>query len=113
MANKSLKKRKPPVKKEVPNEVIDVKAEEILDIVTGDKNVYVAEQNTSGAPKTFFIRCPRCRWARISSGVKADVSDLFEIDAGCKTCGKWRKFKCPKCGTSSPMKRIKGNTQNN
>lgn len=71
---------------------------------------YVPEPSISGVPKNFVIRCPRCRWARITSGVGVDITDLHEIDAGCVNCGKWRKFKCPKCGMNSPMKRLKGNT---
>lgn len=70
---------------------------------------YVPESNNNGVPKNFFIRCPSCRWARSSSGTKDDLSDLTEVTPGCRTCGKWRKFKCPNCGTSSTMQRIKGN----
>jgi hypothetical protein len=73
------------------------------------KEEYEPEADNSGVPKNFFIRCPRCRWARLSSGVAMDLADLYEENPGCKTCGKWRKFKCPKCGMPSPMKRIKGN----
>lgn len=74
------------------------------------KEEYEPEEDNSGVPKNFMIVCPRCRWARRSSGVASDLADLYEVNAGCKTCGKWRKFKCPKCGMSSPMKRIKGNS---
>lgn len=69
---------------------------------------YEPEQNLSGAPKNFMIRCPKCRWARLSSGVSMDLADLHEVTSSCKNCGKARKFKCPKCGMNSPMKRIKG-----
>jgi len=74
------------------------------------KEEYEPEANNSGVEKNFVIRCPRCRWARLSSGVAMDLEDLHEIDPNCPTCGKWRKFKCPKCGMPSPMKRIKGNS---
>ena len=73
------------------------------------KEEYVPEED-SGVPKNFVIRCPRCRWARITSGVAQDITDLHEIDPNCVNCGKWRRFKCPKCGRSSPMTRIKGNS---
>ena len=73
-------------------------------------DVYEPEESKSGVPKNFVIRCGRCRWARITSGVSEDISDLHEVQIGCVNCGKWRKFKCPKCGMLSPMKRIKGNT---
>lgn len=77
--------------------------------MTEPKDEHEPEQDNTGVPKNFFIRCSRCRWARRSSGMKADLSDLIEITPGCTTCGKWRKFKCPKCGMSSLMKRLKGN----
>ena len=70
---------------------------------------YVPEENNTGSPKNFMIRCPRCRWARVSSGLKDDLADLHEVDADCFNCGKWRKFKCPKCSMNSQMKRIRGN----
>ena len=74
------------------------------------KDEHEPEADISGVDKNFMIRCPRCRWARVSSGVAADVADLHEINQGCKNCGKWRKFKCPKCGMPSTMRRIKGNS---
>jgi len=74
------------------------------------KDEYVPEADTSGVEKNFIIRCPRCRWARISSGIATDIEDLNEIDPGCINCGKWRRFKCPKCGMASTMRRLKGNT---
>lgn len=74
------------------------------------KEEYEAEADNTGAPKNFFIRCPRCRWARVSSGLSADIADLHELDKNCVHCGKWRKFQCPKCGMPSQMKRMKGNS---
>ena len=74
------------------------------------KEEHQPEQDNTGAPKNFFIRCPSCRWARTSSGLAADISDLTEVNPGCFNCGKWRKFKCPKCGMPSTMKRLKGNS---
>lgn len=75
-----------------------------------DGEVYEPESDNTGAPKNFMIRCPKCRWARPSSGLKADLTDLYEIKPGCRTCGKWRKFRCKKCGAPSPMVRTKSNT---
>lgn len=64
----------------------------------------------SSAPKNFAIRCPRCRWARLSSGVSSDLADLVYVKPTCAGCGKVRKYRCPKCGTASPLQRIKGNS---
>lgn len=74
---------------------------------TEAETAYEAEPDNSGAPKNFFIRCPRCRWGRLSSGLKSDLQDLHEVNPNCLNCGKWRKFKCPKCGTNSTMQRVK------
>ena len=69
-----------------------------------------AEENITGAPKNFLIKCGSCAWSRVSSGLKADLADIREIkNNSCTNCGKWRKFHCPKCGSPSMMKRIKGN----
>lgn len=78
--------------------------------LTEPKEEYVPEKSVSGVPKNFMIRCPSCRWARLTSGVSSDIEDLNEINQGCTNCGKFRKFKCPTCGRPSPMKRIKGNS---
>jgi len=67
------------------------------------------EKSTSGVPKNFFIRCAKCRWARLSSGVSEDLTDLHEITGNCPTCGKDRRFRCPTCGCHATMKRLKGN----
>ena len=74
------------------------------------KEEYVPEEDNSGVAKNFVIRCHRCRWARMSSGISTDLADLNEINQGCTNCGKWRKFKCPKCGLPAMMKRISGNS---
>lgn len=68
------------------------------------------EPEDSSAPKNFALRCPSCRWARITSGLATDLQDLLVIKPTCQNCGKFRKYKCPKCGTACPLKRIKGNT---
>jgi len=60
-------------------------------------------------PKPFMIRCHYCRWGRTSTGAVDDLDDLHEIKSNCKSCGKWRKFRCPNCGRQAIMKRIGGN----
>lgn len=74
------------------------------------KEEYVPEADNSGVDKNFMIRCPRCRWGRVSSGIAVDVADLHEVTSTCENCGKFRAFKCPKCGMPSLMKRLKGNS---
>jgi|GEM_PF-2321999 len=72
-----------------------------------------AEENKKhedSAPQNFFLRCPKCSWAKLSSGLTSDLVDLVNVKTTCKGCGKFRKYKCPKCGTSCPLKRIKGNS---
>lgn len=64
----------------------------------------------SSAPQNFVLRCARCRWARMSSGLGVDLKDLLEIKPNCANCGKFKKYKCPKCGMACPLKRVKGNT---
>jgi|688.fasta_scaffold00185_120 hypothetical protein len=58
-------------------------------------------------PKNFMIRCHKCRWARLSTGLTSDLTDLTEIKNNCSTCGSKRQFKCPKCGLPAKMDRIK------
>lgn len=62
-------------------------------------------------PKNFQIRCSRCNWSRLTSGVKDDLTDLHEVKSNCASCGKIRKFVCPKCkGKTAKMYRISGNS---
>jgi hypothetical protein len=63
----------------------------------------------SSAPKNFVLRCIKCNWSRISSGLTSDLADLSHIKSSCNGCGKYRMYLCPKCGTKCPLKRIKGN----
>jgi hypothetical protein len=44
----------------------------------------------------------------MSTGLSEDISDLHEINS-CEKCGKPRSFKCPKCGLTAKMMRVKGN----
>jgi hypothetical protein len=60
----------------------------------------------AGMPKNFMIKC-KCGWARTSTGVKADLTDLHEIKNNTTVPGRFRKFACPKCGLHATMKRIK------
>jgi hypothetical protein len=72
--------------------------------------VYIPEADNSGVPKNFVIRCPKCCWSRLSSGIAVDLIDLNEIKSNCKNCGRWRKFQCQKCGRPATMKRLHGNS---
>jgi hypothetical protein len=44
----------------------------------------------------------------MSSGISSDLTDLHEIKT-CDKCGKPREFKCPNCGLTAKMLRIKRN----
>jgi hypothetical protein len=59
-------------------------------------------------PKVFLISCRYCNWSEKSSGVQSELTHLIELRNSCKTCGKPRKFKCPKCGMEAKMFRMKG-----
>ena len=61
-------------------------------------------------PKNFILRCKKCRWARTSSGTKDDLKDMHEVNNSCISCGKARKFKCPKCGDMVTLTRLRGNS---
>lgn len=74
-----------------------------------ENNVDYIEQDNSGVPKNFIIKCNSCGWSRRSSGVSVDLADLHEIVNNCSDCGKARRFQCPRCGSVSRMKRIQGN----
>lgn len=67
------------------------------------------EPENSSSPQNFILRCPKCKWARITSGLERDLSDLTQVKASCKRCGKFRTYKCPTCGMSCSLKRFRGN----
>jgi hypothetical protein len=60
--------------------------------------------------KLFLIKCPRCAWSKFTSGLKQDLTGLFEIKK-CVTCGGPRKFRCQRCGQIATMKRLSGNNK--
>ena len=68
------------------------------------------ENKNDLTPKNFQLKCIKCGWSRASSGITEDLSDLTYIKPNCNGCGRYRKYKCPKCGTACPLKRIRGNT---
>jgi hypothetical protein len=107
-AVKKVVKPKAPKEAVAPNpDAIKIDELKTLEVKTDS---YQPEASVSGVAKNFVIRCPKCRWARLSSGVSSDIKDLHEVRPGCKTCGRWRRFQCVKCGVPCPMKRIKGNS---
>lgn len=53
----------------------------------------------------FVIKCRACGWTRETSGASADLADLREAKTGCRTCGKPRKFVCPRCKSLATMRR--------
>lgn len=59
-------------------------------------------------PKNFMLRCHKCRWARMSTGLTKDLEDLHEI-IDCSNCGKPRTFRCPRCGLNAKLLRVKHN----
>lgn len=58
--------------------------------------------------QNFILRCLKCRWARMSTGLSSDLADLHEIKT-CSSCGGPRKFRCPKCGQNAKLIRVKSN----
>ena len=61
-------------------------------------------------PQNFILRCPKCRWAKMTTGLSEDLKSLREIST-CASCGGGRKFRCPECGSIAKMTRVKGNSQ--
>jgi hypothetical protein len=61
-------------------------------------------------PKNFVLMCQKCKWSKKSTGLKEDLANLTRLNDGCLSCGKIKKYKCPKCGGVCVLKRIKGNS---
>ena len=57
-------------------------------------------------PQNFILRCSKCRWARLSTGLSEDLKDLKEMTT-CASCGGARKFRCPQCGNTMRLVRVK------
>ncbi len=56
--------------------------------------------------RRFMIRCPKCRWAKVTTGREDELKGLSEVKNNCTNCGKPRTFRCPLCGSFSQMKRL-------
>ena len=69
----------------------------------------VGKTKMSDVPKNFILRCQKCRWARLSTGLSEDLKDLHEY-VSCANCGKIRTFRCPKCGQTVKLIRIRNNS---
>lgn len=106
---KSSKKAKAP-KVKVPKPVAKKEEVKVVAPIAPVDPYKQIEPNNSGAPKNFLIRCLKCCWARMSSGLNMDLKDIHETTPVCPSCGKRRSFQCPKCGNKAMMKRIKGNS---
>ena len=58
-------------------------------------------------PKCFRLFCKVCGWYEYSTGLKADLVHLKEIENSCKRCKKkYRNFRCPKCAAVARMYRV-------
>ena len=80
-----------------------------IDVVALEKTSDdVLDAPSNGTPKNFVLRCVKCRWARMSTGLSIDLKDLKET-TGCINCGKPRQFRCPKCGQTAKLTRIRNN----
>lgn len=58
--------------------------------------------------KKFIIRCKKCRWAILTTGISKDLEDekLLEIKNNCTSCSG-RFFRCQNCGDKAKIQRIK------
>lgn len=55
--------------------------------------------------KNNLLKCSNCKWLRIYTGKPTEIADLIETT----TCGhcRGRTFRCPKCGHTAKMIKIK------
>jgi hypothetical protein len=44
----------------------------------------------------FYLKCPKCKYFRRSTGLSSDLTDLQEVRK-CTKCGGPRTFQCPAC----------------
>lgn len=65
------------------------------------------ENDEFSIPKNFMLRCIKCGWGRTTTGLPSDLSDLVYVKSSCKGCGKFKRYRCPKCNTACPMKKVK------
>ena len=57
-------------------------------------------------PVRFLIKCRSCKWTQGTTGLAKDLEGLKEIMPSCSTCGRPRRFVCPKCRGVSVMSRV-------
>lgn len=53
----------------------------------------------------FLLTCPKCKWHLNCNGTTESFKGLVEFKP-CANCHNKRKFKCPKCATIMPLKRV-------
>lgn len=103
-----MAKKKLAVKKVKPAKLKKVKLN-IVNLATqppAEPEAPEVNPDVSHVPKNYMIRCPKCRWGRTTSGVKADLMDLNEIHNSITAPGRDRRFTCPSCGNHAIMKKI-------
>lgn len=59
----------------------------------------------NGVPKNFVLKCKKCSRSQLSTGLSSDLKHLKETTT-CSNCGG-RTFRCPECGGTMKLKRIK------
>ncbi len=94
-----------PTKQSV-EEVSENLDEEKLVAQSEELPVEIAQEAVNMLPKKFILRCVKCRWARTSTGISSDLADLKETTS-CTNCGKPRQFRCPRCGQTAKLTRIR------
>lgn len=95
-----------PPRQEVVEEVLEVAQEEVVATAQPQEELSIEEPVLESVPKKFILRCVKCRWARTSTGISSDLQDLKETTS-CTNCGKPRQFRCPRCGQTAKLTRIR------